>query len=93
MKVVVTKDLNYPYTKGIKEGSIVDVIDLGGGLFKTDKGQLISKENTKSVTLDVNILLNITRKIDDSLNGMNLSPDQKSIILSSLKSILKDELK
>jgi hypothetical protein len=93
MKIIVTKKLTFPYTSDIEEGSVVDVIDIGNDYYKSEKGHLISKEFTQKVTWDISTLLNISRRFDNSLDGMNLSPDQKTFILTNLKTILKDELK
>ena len=93
MKVIVKKDLKFPYTKDIKEGSILEVNDLGNDMYKTENGQLISKKDTNIVSWDISTLLNISRRFNDILNDINLTQDQKTIIITSLKSILKDELK
>lgn len=92
MKIIVTKKLKFPYTSDIEEGDVVEVTDIGG-FYKSEKGHLIPKQFSQKVTWDLSTLLNISRRFDSSLDGMNLSPDQKTIILTNLKSILKDELK
>lgn len=93
MKIIVTKKLSFPYTSDIEEGAVIEVTDIGNDYYKSIKGQLIPKEHAQKVAWDLTILLNISRRFDNSLDGMNLSPDQKTIILTNLKSILKDELK
>jgi len=91
MKVIITKKLKFPYTSDIEEGSIVEVTELAS-FYKSERGQLIPKEFTQKITWDLTTLLNISRRFNNSLDGMNLSLDQKKIILGNLKSILKDEL-
>jgi len=86
MKAIILKNLEYPYTKSLKKGDIVEIREhKEGDVLRDKEGRIIDKKHISFVP-EINVI-SLYKNFISILDNVNVSTEQKSYIKEEIKKL------